>query len=231
VVDSELSGGAFSLLAASYKNNESDTNPIKVGFYNLTVRKPLAWERPTEALLSESFDNNDNSWSVFEEQGNSAQVEGGQLVIKIADADSIFRTWPQITLTNVDMTFDVTIQEGTQSNVSYGAVCRFSNVDNLYSFRIDGDGYYTLEKKVEGTWETLVDWSPSSALKLGTGQTNRIRVVCSNSNLEFYANDQLLISSQDTTLTGSGFAVQASRFAVDSAPVSVSFDNMEVTHP
>jgi hypothetical protein len=231
VVDTELSGGAFSLLVASYKNKESDTSPIKVGFSNLIVKKPKAWERPTEALLSDSFDGNGNSWSVFDENGNSAQLENGQMVIKVANADSIYRTWPQVTLSNVDMTFDVTIQEGTQSNVSYGAACRFSSVDNLYSFRIDGDGYYSLEKKVAGNWETLVDWTSSSALKLGTGETNRVRVVCSGSNLELYANEQLLISSQDTTLTGSGFALQASRFAVDNEPVSVAFDNMEVKYP
>jgi hypothetical protein len=216
---------------ASYKNNENDTNPVKVGFSNLVVRKPMAWERPVESMLHDTFDNNDKSWSVFEDQGNSAQIQNGQMVIKVADADSIYRIWPQLSLANVDITFDATIQEGTQSNVSYGAVCRFSNLDNLYSFRVDGDGYYILEKKVEGNWETLVDWTSSSVLKAGVGQTNHIRVVCSDSKLELYANDQLLVSSQDTTLTGSGFALQAGRFSKDDAAMSVSFDNVDVKYP
>ena len=231
VVDSDISGGSFSLLVAAYATNENDKNPIGVGFSNLIVREPLAWERPTEALLADSFDNNNNGWDVFEEGGNSAQIGNGQMVMKVADPDSVYRVWPQLALANLDMTFDIGIQEGTPSNITYGAACRFSNTDNLYSFEISGDGYYSLSKKVEGTWETLVDWTTSSALKTGIGEINKIHVVCSDSKLELYANDQLLISSMDTTLTGSGFALQTGRYTVDDKPVSVSFDNMEVKYP
>jgi hypothetical protein len=231
VVDADLSGGAFSLLVAAYATNENDKNPVGVSFSNLTVRTPLAWERPTGALITDAFDDNNNGWDVFEENGNSAQIENGQMVMKIVDADSVYRVWPQLALANVDMTFDVAVQEGTPSNISYGAACRFSNKDNLYSFEISGDGYYSLAKKVEGTWETIVDWTSSSVLKSGVGETNRIRIVCSDSKLEFYANDQLLISSQDTTLTGSGFALQIGRYSVDDQPVSVLFDNVTITYP
>jgi hypothetical protein len=229
VVDTDLSGGAFSLLVASYATNESDKNPIGVSFSNLMVRKPLAWERPTEVLLADAFDNNNNGWDVFEEGGNSAQIGNGQMVMKVSDADSVYRVWPQLALANVDMTFDAAIQEGTPSNITYGAVCRYSDKENLYSFEISGDGFYSLSKKVNGNWENIVDWTSSSALK--AGETNRIRVICSDSNLELYANEQLLISSQDTTHSKSGFALQTGRYAVDDQPVSVSFDNMEVKYP
>lgn len=231
VVDTDLSGGAFSLLVAAYATNENDKNPIGVSFSNLTVRSPLAWERPSGVLLADSFDNNNNGWDVFEEGGNSAQIGNGQMVMKVADADSVFRVWPQLALANVDMTFDAVIQEGTPSNISYGAACRFSNKDNLYSFEISGDGYYSVSKKVAGTWETIVDWTTSSVLKTGAGETNRIRIVCSDSRLEFYANDQLLTSSQDTTLSGSGFALAIGRYSVDDQLVSVLFDNVTVTYP
>jgi hypothetical protein len=231
VVDSDLSGGNFALLTAYYKNEDSDTAPVEVGFSNLVVRKPLAWERPAESLLSDSFDNNNNGWDVFENEGNSAQIVDGQMVMKVVAKDSFYSVWPQITLANVDMTFDATIQEGTVANAGYGASCRFSNVDNLYSFRIDGEGYYTLAKKVDGNWETIIDWTSSNALNLEPGATNHIRVVCSDSKLELYANDQLLISSQDTTLTGSGFSLHASHFSVDDQPITVTFDNMEVKYP
>ena len=231
VVDTSLSGGSFNLTVGAYANNTNDKNPVAASFSNLTARKPLAWERPTETLLSDSFNNNDNNWDIFEENGNSAQIENGQLVMRVKDADSVYRIWPQMTLSNVDMTFDTVIQEGSQSNASFGAACRYVNNDNYYSFNMDGDGYYTLRKKVDGTAETIIDWTASTALQPGVGAFNHIRVVCSGNTLELFANDQLVVSSQDASLTTGGFALQAGRFAIDDAPVSVAFDNLGVNYP
>jgi len=230
VVDTDLSSGSFSLLVAAYKVNENDSTPPSVSFSNLIVRKPLAWVRPAETLLADAFDNNDNGWDVFDENGNNASIENGQMIMKVKDKDSSYRIWPQLALTNVDLTFDAAVQEGTLSNLSYGAACRISDKSN-YSFKIDGDGYYSLGKIVDGNWETLVDWTASSAVKSGTGEINHIRVVCSGSTLELYANDQMLISSQDSSLTGSGFALQTGLGAADELPVSVAFDNVEVKYP
>ncbi len=218
-------------MVGAYANNLNDKNPVAVSFSNLVARKPQAWSRPTETLLSDSFDNNNNNWDIFDENGNSAQVENGQLVMKIKDADSVYRIWPQMALSDVDMSFDVIIQEGTQANVGFGTACRYVDNDKHYSFNVDGDGYYTLKKKVNGTTETIVDWTASTAIQPGVGVTNRIRVVCSGSTLELYANNQLVVSSQDTSLTAGGFALQAGRFAIDDAPVSVTFDNVEVKYP
>ena len=230
-VDTSLSGGSFNLMVGAYANKQEDKNPIGVNFSNLIVRKPLTWERPTEVLMADSFEDNNNSWDVFDENGNSAQIENEQLVMRVVDTDSVYRVWPGISLSNVDIIFDAGIQEGTQSNVSYGVACRYVNNENYYSFVVDGDGYYTLKRKINGTLEDIIDWTQASALKVGVGQTNRIRVVCSGSTLELYANDQLLISSQDTNLTAGGFALQAGRFAKDDQSVSVTFDNVEVKYP
>jgi hypothetical protein len=231
VADTSLSGGSFNLMVGAYANKTDDKNPVAVSFSNLIAREPEAWTSPEEPLLIDSFDDNANNWDLFDENGNSAQIENRGMVMKVKDAESVYRIWPQMAISNVDMTFDVTVQEGTQANVSFGAACRYVNNDNHYSFLVDGDGYYTLKKKVNGTAETLIDWTASTAIQPGVGVTNRIRVVCSGSTLELYANDQLVVSSQDTSLTAGGFALQAGRFAVDDKPVKVTFDNVEVRYP
>lgn len=231
VLDTSLSGGSFNLMVGAYANKTDDKNPVAVSFSNLIAREPEAWTPPEEPLLIDSFDDNANNWDLFDENGNNAQIENGQLVMKVKDADSVYRVWPQMALSDVDLTFDVVIQEGTQANVSFGAACRYVNNDNYYSFNMDGDGYYTLKKKVKGTSETILDWTASAAIKPGMGVTNRIRVVCSGSTLELFANNQLVVSSQDASLTAGGFALQAGRFAIDDVPMSVAFDNVEVKYP
>lgn len=231
VVDTSISGGSFQLVIGAYTNKENDKNPVGVSFSNLMVRKPLAWERPTEAILTDAFDDNNNGWDVFEEADGSGQIENGKMVMKVNAADSVYRVWTGITLSNVDMSFDAVIQEGDPANVAYGVACRYINNDNYYSFNMDGTSSYTLKKKVAGTLETLVDWSSSNAIKTGLGETNHVRIVCSSSDLELYVNEQLLVSSQDANLTGGGFALQAGRFESDNKPMSVAFDNIEVNYP
>lgn len=201
---------------------------------------PVATEAPateqpqpelTETSLSDSFDNNDNGWGLFEEDGYSIQIQGGQMLIKLKQADYYSYSMPQVKFSDVDMSFDVVIQEGAQANAWFGAMCRYIDDDNHYDFAIDGYGYYKLSKKVNGEWSTLVDWTESTSIKPGVGETNRIRVVCSGSSLELYANDQPVVTSQDASLTAGGFALQAGRYEEDDALVSVVFDNLDAKYP
>lgn len=231
VVDTSLSGGSFRLMVNATASNKDDTNPVAASFSNLIVRKPLAWAPPAQILLSDSFDNDKNGWGLSEEDAFSVRIQDGHMVFGFQDPDYYSWSLPALRISNVDMSFDVNLLEGTPSNTGFGAFCRYLNADNYYDFSLSGDGYYRLGKVVNGAWEVLIDWAPTTAIKQGAGETNRIRVVCSGSNLSLYANDQLLFTAQDTTLTAAGFALLARRFTVDDVPVAVAFDNLEVKYP
>lgn len=232
VVPFPISGGSFRLMTNSSLTDENDINPVGVSFSNLVVQKPEAWEPPTEILLSDSFDNNDNAfWNFVENDNASAQIVDGQMVVKVKEANYSYGFGPgQIRLTDIDMSFDVTFLEGTEGNVEFGALCRQTDPDNNYHFIINNDGSYLLTKQVNGATERLIDWTESSAIKTNVGETNRIRVICSGSRLELYANDQVLIKTQDTSLTSGLFRLEAGRYDDDDAPVSMAFDNLEVKH-
>jgi len=201
---------------------------------------PVATEAPaTEApmpeagdiLLSESFDNNDNKWGVFDEDGYSAQIQDGQMVMKFTKADYSAYSLPKgSNFSDVDISFDAVIQEGAQNNTSFGVMCRYTDNDNYYDIGVEGDGYYGLWKLVNGERETIIAWTESTAIKSGIGETNRIRVVCSGSDLELYANDSLVFATQDASFTEGKFALRAERYDDDAATVAVAFDNLEVRY-
>ena len=177
----------------------------------------------SEFVFEEGFADNSNSWNLVTEKteyGYSDQIQDGQLVMSFEQEGWNGKSLP-IQLSNVDMSF-------TPSNASFGALCRAIDNDNYYILRLDGDGYYMMGKMVGGEWEELIEWTQSAAVKLGIGETNRIRVVCSDSDFELYANDQLLIKTQDTSLTTGEAALMASHFDVDDGPILVAFDNLEV---
>ncbi len=100
-------------------------------------------------------------------------------------------------------------------------------MNNYYDFSIS-NGMYMLGKVVDGNYETLIEFKGSKAIKEAVGETNRIRVTCSDNNLGFYANGEELFMVQDTSLATGGFTLTAGRNDVDDKPVSVTFDNVVV---
>lgn len=233
-VDTSLSGGSFRLDAASRAENMDDTTPISMSFSNLVAHEPQAWEAPAGILLSDSFDNNSNAWNIYDkdEYGRSSQIQDGQLILRFENENSNVEKGLPVQVSNVDMSFDATIKEGALSDASYGATCRKTysgDQSSYYEFEINNGGY-RLEKNTAGAWETMVDWTNSTAIKSGIGETNRVRVVCSGSTLELYANDQLLISMQDESFVSGYSAIAARRYKDDNAIVSVTFDNLEMSY-
>lgn len=231
VVDTSLSGGTFYLMANPTLQDEDDQNPVVVSFDNLVVREPLPWQPPAGVLLSDSFDNNDNAYYLNDPGSNGFHIQNGKLVMTTDQPDDSWWTSLQVQLTNVDVSFNATIQEGEQSNAWYGVMCRRVDENNYYDFVIAGGGWYFLQKQVNDSWETLVEWTSSPAIKVGIGETNHIQVICSGSNLELYANGEQLFSVQDTSIVSGGYVLEAGRYDNDAATVSVAFDDLEVKYP
>lgn len=236
--DKSLAGGSFRLTAGAYTTNKEDKNPAEMSFDNLVVRKPQAWKAPGEVLFTEKFDKVNNNWNLVTQKtdwGYSDQITGGRLVMNFEKPDAWNYKYVPIQLSNVDMSFDVILMKGAEDDAAFGALCRASDGDNFYVFRfgfdVDDVGYYYLAKEVNGTYEVIKDWTETTAITAGIGKTNRMRVVCSGSNLELYANGQSLFKIKDTSLTLGGPALTASRYTEEDKPVAVAFDNLEVKYP
>ncbi|MCY4018720.1 MAG: hypothetical protein OXG39_04875 [Chloroflexi bacterium] len=59
---------------------------------------------------------------------------------------------------------------------------------HYYAFLISSDGYYSLERSVDGAREVLSTWIPSPSIHQGLGARNRIRVIAQGSELKFFVN-------------------------------------------
>lgn len=233
--DKSLAGGSFRLSVGAYGSNNDDKNAVEVSFDNLVLRKLKAWKAPIGVLFAENFDKANDNWKLTTPKtdwGYSDQISDGQLVMNFEKPDAWSYKLTPIQLSNVDLSFDITLKQG---DASYGAMCRVSNNDNYYAFDLsfdaDGIGYYFLGKNVNANFVTLIDWTASKAVKAGIGITNRVRVVCSGSDLALYVNGQPLFKKKDTSLAFGGPAMSATVFEDSAMPVSVAFDNLEIKYP
>jgi hypothetical protein len=195
------------------------------------VLEPEATEAPLgDTLFNDSFDDNSNDWGEYSDSDGSVSVNGGVLSIQVLTEQFFYWTSPSESYSDVDMTFEAQPVEGDEANISYGGMCRYEDNDNFYIFTVSADGYYNLGKYVDDEYEAVVDWETSSVINTGNS-LNTIRVICVGPVLQMYVNDELLISTRDEDLTGSGFALHTGTFDVGTDPVTVTFDNLVVSAP
>ncbi len=91
--------------------------------------------------------------------------------------------------------------EGPQA-WTYGLIFRFKDENNFYLFLVGYNGDYVIDKKVDGEWHRLQDWTISPALH--ASQANRLRVTCQGNQISVFANDILLTTVIDDSFdTGS----------------------------
>jgi len=154
---------------------------------------------PQAQRLIDTFDDNRNGWFEGEEEGVYAIYvqDGAYHMVSIYQgegADSfVFGATTVALFGNFDLDVDATQVEGTDNN-EIAVVFGVQDVNNLYEFRISGDGYVSLARYVDGGWELLEDWVRSAAIIQGNA-TNHIRLIVENGNLTAYVKGELVLTS------------------------------------
>ena len=117
---------------------------------------------------------------------------------------------------------------GTMDNWQ-GVTVRDKNEDNYYDFSISADGYYGIQKWVNGQLTQLSGPTRSSYIKTGIGATNRLHCEVDGNTLRFSVNGHHLI-----TVTDSTFKEGEVTLSVNSCPsnsyTEVAYTNLVITN-
>ncbi|HVU67593.1 MAG TPA: hypothetical protein VHD63_10710 [Ktedonobacteraceae bacterium] len=131
--------------------------------------------------------------------------------------------------TNFTFQVDATLKEG-DADAGLGLYFR-ANQDKHqgYLFYVDQSGYYSLWVSTDGTAANSRDLKDSqvttSQYTTGLYQKNTLAVVMRDSQIAIYINQQLIVTSQDTTYTGG----QIGLIAVDGkTKVLAAFSNVKI---
>ncbi len=121
---------------------------------------------------------------------------------------------------------DATQVEGPDNN-SYGLILRHVDDDHFYRFDISGDGYYNIQKWVDGEPQGLIpDWTPSEAIHQGAA-TNHLRVVARGPTMTFYVNGVELAQVEDGDYPEGRIGLVVGTF-LDAPGAHIAFDNLRV---
>lgn len=120
------------------------------------------------------------------------------------------------------------ISAPANDNNDYGVMCRVQENNDGYFLLISGDGLFSILKRAEGSFEHLVQWTESDAIKQGNA-TNQIRATCDGSTLALAVNGQQLAAVEDTSFSSGDLALTTTSYEEEST--TVYFDDLRVLEP
>lgn len=177
-----------------------------IGFY---VTGQLSQQAPTwrytlngdsgTLLYAAGFDSNHaDEWEQASGR-ESAQVLDSALRVNIgSDGQGVFAPALPV-FTDFDLTVDALPAEGPVDN-GFGVLFRLQDPRNYYAFFISSDGYYKVERVINGDKRDISTWIASDTLNLvndangsgtidaGEAQPNTLRVVARGDTFRFYVN-------------------------------------------
>jgi hypothetical protein len=105
-----------------------------------------------------------------------------------------------------------------------------ANFDQAYALDFSCDGSFRIRKFItEVAPGVLTEWTTSPEITKGPNVTNRMGLLAKGSKLYVFANGKLIGQVEDTSYASGTFGLYAS--AVDTAPLTVTFDDFAVWYP
>ncbi len=199
-----------------------------------TAEAPLSSYTSWNLILSEPFIDNSNGWATGDVAtdlwtGNS-QITNGKLIWNVQQSPSGFVHWdwpkPTGSLTDFYASIDVQQTSGPNSDC-YGLWFRGSGF-NYYTFKVcDSQNYSVMSHSDNNGWTVLL--GPTSATAIQPGQVNRLAIGAKGSYFEFYINDQLVDSLNNSQHASGDVGIMMDVNKGDTP--TFDFDNFEVRAP
>jgi len=101
--------------------------------------------------------------------------------------------------------------------------------DNYYTAEISADGYYEMQRWINGTLLSLVNPTSSSYIHQGYDVVNSVHIECIGNSFSLSVNGHLLVEVTDNTFTGGDIGLDV--IVLSGSSTEVAFDNLMVTEP
>ena len=201
------------------------TGPTATAQAALTAAAPrLAWP----AILSDTFDNNDNGWQVKPSTSSFGTVhwtvDNGAYVLDLQADQGIFAPSLPVMqpLTDFQLQVDITHVGGSSAG-TYGAIIHADRGGDRYYISLDSSGAVDIALRHLNEWKTLVHRYSPAVHRSGP---NRLLVDVVGPQIDVFVNGEFAAETSDDTLH-SGLA----GVAADLGPglsTSISYDNFVV---
>ena len=134
-------------------------------------------------------------------------------------------TWAEVPLLPASyyLEVDATLASPVET-AEYGIIFNYVDSQNFYLYAINNISRYSVWRLVNNGWEVIFDWTDSTALLSGEGNTNRLGLLVQDENVLLVANDEVLAEIENSEPPSGAVALAAGTF--EEADLIMSFDNV-----
>ena len=212
--------GCLDFLTTSTATTTHTTSTYSTTPPPTTSHSPLTND---EVLFSDDFSNSKSGWLTGPKESGDYYYESGEYsLLELKERYLIYAT---LNKKYSDFAIEVDARFlNLGENGDCGIVFRCQgegNTANYYLFSVNNTSYRLL-LRFGGEWHTIQNWQESDYIK-SSPAVNRLKVACRGSQIDVYANGQLLGSYIDNILASGIFGLEASE-----ANTHVHFDNLVV---
>jgi hypothetical protein len=207
----------------------SQTTSTAVALQAKATSAASAWHE----TFSESFDNNDNNWSVDTQENEYSKItfeirEGKYRWTALARQGFIH--WVSLPAPSVDdLSLSVEVNLGDYTGLNdYGIIFRKDRAENFYYFGIDTEQMYSLFKYYNQEWIVLIDRTSTSLIR--NGQPNQITVLAEGSHMMLFINGHFVAEHYDDQIKNGTAALAVEIFEPDQQAI-FEFDNVVLRIP
>jgi hypothetical protein len=162
--------------------------------------------------------------------GRGYYSDAGQYVFELNPAPgAIYDYYPDQTLP-ADFLLQTTASFTGAIDNAYGLIFQVQageESDDFYTFRISGDGFYTVEKTEGNALVPLIDWTTSPLIDQAEGAANVLTVEGQGDTYNFYINGQQVDAITEATYSDGTFGLMVDNFD-EAGPVNFTFDDLRV---
>lgn len=175
--------------------------------------------------IEDDFTADNGTWSIGYTGDTTVYFRAGMLHVAI-DVESTV-AWGESATRATDFYAEVDSvhREGALNN-QFGILFQLEDNQNFYFFSVGSDGYYALQRLVDGEWEMPIEWVESELIETGEGSENTIGLLLEGSNLTLLINDYIVEQVEGIDPLEGKLALAAGSY--DEPGVGVAFDNFAV---
>jgi len=207
-------------------SKDKDSLDIILANKNYDLYRQKYIEINKKVVFQEAFNDNSRNWYQIENDNALIKVIDGKYQLENKIKDKHYKVWKNIPINqDKDFVIETTVTKlGGNDFFLFGLIWGLSNSSNMQKFYylgISGNGKYIYGKNVENSWDNIINWTTSTAIR--NNSTNKLTVLKSGYNLMIYINDVYV----NTTLY-SNFFDQNIGFIV-SEDIKIEISNLIVT--
>lgn len=183
-------------LTARNEENKTVERTVTVEVNAPTTKEPT---ESSQILFQDNFSTLDPAW------GSNLSVNNGKAVIR----PEITMRYLSLNQANIFEDIDASIKVSTakSDDPSWGGGIAFwaTDYNNYYWLAINGNGLFTVQRRVKGRDLQPVPWRENGAVKKGLGEWNHLRVVTKGNQTTIYINKTEVVTFKGQPPQGGGF--------------------------